>query len=113
MRLFVIQIFWVFIQTRRQDLAAEGTKNHKGETFWNAILDVCSNRGANYEMGTHILNGGKAPLAMALFLLYEYGFILVCNLSLFEITEWEPCMWLLNTDIFAGYAARQWHCWQR
>jgi len=27
------------------------------------------------------------PLATALFLLYEYGFILVCNMSLFEITE--------------------------
>jgi len=29
---------------------------------------------------------------MALFLLYEYGLILVLSLSLFEITEWEPCM---------------------
>jgi len=38
-------------------------------------------------MGTHILNGGKGTtgllLAMALLLLYEYGFILVCNLGLF------------------------------
>jgi len=34
MRLFVTQIFWVFIQTRRQDLAAGGTKNHK----WANIL---------------------------------------------------------------------------
>ena len=38
-------------------------------------------------------------------------FFLVCNLGLFEITEWEPCMWLLRTDILAGYAARQSHCW--
>jgi len=30
---------------------------------------------------------------------------LVCNLGLFEITEWEPCMRLLNTDILAGNAA--------
>ena len=44
---------------------------------------------------------------MTLFLLYEYGFILVCNLSLFELTEWEPCMWLLNTDFFAGNAANR------
>jgi len=47
-------------------------------------------------MATHILNGGKGttgpPLAMALFLLYEYGLILVCILGLFEITEWESCM---------------------
>jgi len=35
---------------------------------------------------------------------------LVCNLGLFEITVWEPCMWLLNTDILADNAARQWHC---
>jgi len=26
----VTEIFWVFIQTRRQDFAAEGTKNDKG-----------------------------------------------------------------------------------
>jgi len=38
-------------------------------------------------------------------------FFLVCNLGLFQITEWEPCMWLLHTDILAGNAARQWHCW--
>jgi len=30
--------------------------------------------------------------ATALLLLYEYGFILVRNLTLFEITEWEPCV---------------------
>jgi len=62
-------------------------------------------------MGTQIFNGGKGttvlPLVMALFLLYEYGVILVCNLGLFEITECEPSMWLLNTEIFAGNAARQ------
>jgi len=23
----------------------------------------------------------------------------------------SPCMWLLHTDILAGNAARQWHCW--
>jgi len=34
----------------------------------------------------------------------------VYNPGLFEITEWEPCMWLFKTDIFAGNAARQWHC---
>jgi len=38
---------------------------------------------------------------------------MVCNLGLFEIAEWESCMWLFNTDILAGNAARQWHCWQR
>jgi len=47
------------------------------------------------------------PLATVLFLLYEHEFNLVCNLSLFEITEWEPCMCLMNTDIFAGNAAGQ------
>jgi len=51
------------------------------------------------------------------FLLVQNGvmvricFFLVCNLGLFEITEWEPCTWLLNTDILAGNAVRQWHCW--
>jgi len=51
--------------------------------------------GPNVKWGHIFLMGGRAPLAplvMALFLLYEYGFILVCNLGLFEITEWEPCM---------------------
>jgi len=37
----------------------------------------------------------------------------VCNLGLFEISEWQPFMCLLNIDILAGNAARQWHCWQR
>jgi len=59
-----------------------------------------------WESGHH-----WTPLVTALFLLYEYGFILVCNLSIFEITEREPCIWLLNTNILAGNAARQWHCW--
>jgi len=36
---------------------------------------------------------------------------LVYNLGLFEITEWEPYMWLLSTDTLEGNAARQWHCW--
>jgi len=34
MFLFVTYIFWVIIQTRRQDFAAEGTKNHNGEAFF-------------------------------------------------------------------------------
>jgi len=38
-------------------------------------------------------------------------FFLLCNPGSFEITEWEPCIWLLNTHIFAVNAARQWHCW--
>jgi len=33
--------------------------------------------------------------------------LLVRNLGLFEIAEWEVCMGLLNTDILAGNAARQ------
>jgi len=37
----------------------------------------------------------------------------VCNVGLFQITEWKPCMWLLNADILAGNATRQWHCWYR
>jgi len=32
---------------------------------------------------------------------------LVGNLGLFEITEWEPCVCLLNTDILAGNPAIQ------
>ena len=49
------------------------------------------------------------PLATVLFSLYDYGFTSLCNLGLFEITEWEPRMLLLKTltDIFAGIAARQ------
>ena len=38
-------------------------------------------------------------------------FVLVWNLGLFEITEWEPCMWQLNTYILGGNAARPWHWW--
>jgi len=77
MFLFITEICWVFIQTRRQDFAAGGNKNYKrGKYFLKTILDVCSNRGTKYEMGAQVLNGGRAPLAplvMALFLLYEYG----------------------------------------
>jgi len=32
------------------------------------------------------------PLATVLFSLYDYGFTSLCNLGLFEITEWEPRM---------------------
>jgi len=32
------------IQGRRQDVSAGGAKNHKGDTFLNTMLDVCSNR---------------------------------------------------------------------
>ena len=71
-----------------------------GDQTWNGGPDF------KWGSGHH-----WTPLATALFVLYEYGFILVCNMSLFEITEWEPCMWLLNTDMLAGNAARQWHCW--
>jgi len=46
-------------------------------------------RGSNMKGGAHIWNEGQGttdpPLATTLFLLYEYGFILVCNLGLFEI----------------------------
>jgi len=56
MFLLVTEIFWVFIQTCRQDFAAGGTKTTKGQHFLNTILDACSNRGAKHEMG-------QAPLA--------------------------------------------------
>jgi len=43
-------------------------------------------------MGEQSLNGGQGTtgpqLETVLFLLYEYGLILVCNLSSFAITEW-------------------------
>jgi len=35
----------------------------------------------------------------------------VCNMGLFEITGWEPYMWLLNINTLVGNAARQWHFW--
>jgi len=35
----------------------------------------------------------------------------VQSAGLLEINEWEPGVWLLNTDILSGNAARQWHCW--
>jgi len=47
------------------------------------------------------------------FLLVQNGvvvricFFVVCNLGLFEITEWEPSTCLLKTDILAGNAVRQ------
>jgi len=37
------------------------------------------------------------------------GFV-ICNLSLYEITAWEPCI-LFYTDILTDNAARQLHCW--
>jgi len=40
-----------------------GPKTTRGKYFLNTILDVCSNRGAKYDMGTRILNGGRAPVA--------------------------------------------------
>jgi len=89
MFLFVIEISWVFIQTRRPDFAEGGPKTKGGKDFLNTILDVCSNRGAKYDMWIYVSNGGRAPLAPSgdgPVLLYEYGFILVCNLGLFEIT---------------------------
>ena len=45
---------------------SRGTRNHKGATFLKQILDVCSNRGPSMKWGTHILNGGRAPLALPL-----------------------------------------------
>jgi len=40
------------VQARRQDLAAGGAKNQKGEPiFKNTVLDVCSNRWTKREMG--------------------------------------------------------------
>jgi len=44
---------------------SRGAKNHKGEPHLsNAILDVCSKRGAKHEIGVQILNaGGRAPVA--------------------------------------------------
>jgi len=52
-------------QARRQDLAAGWAKNQKGRPhFWNAVLDVCSKRGAKREMGgTDFKWEGLAPLA--------------------------------------------------
>jgi len=81
---FVIQIFWVFFQTRRQNFAAGGSQNYKGgKHFLNTILDVCSNWGARYKMATYILNGvgtTSPPLAMALFY--------CTNTGLFECAIW-------------------------
>jgi len=38
-------------------------------------------------------------ITQAFWVFFEEYVFLVCNLALFEITEWEPCMWLLNTDL--------------
>ena len=54
--------------------------------------------GPNMKWGTQILNGGLGttgpPLRLStdLFLLYDNTGLLWCDLGLFEITEWEPCM---------------------
>jgi len=76
--LFVTEFFWVFIQTRRLDFAAGGTKTTRGKHFLNTILDVCSNLGAKHEMRAQILNGGARhhwpPADDDPFLLYEYFF---------------------------------------
>ena len=57
-------------QARRQDLAAGGQKNRRsqkqevGAHFKNTILDVCSNQGAEREMGGHRFQMGvREPLA--------------------------------------------------
>jgi len=35
------------------------------------------------------------------FWVFSAGICSLWNLGLFQITEWEPCIWLLNTDILA------------
>jgi len=63
--------FHLWLQARRQDLAAggaknqmEGQKNKSGASFSkNIVLDVCSNRGAKREIGGQRFQmGGRAPL---------------------------------------------------
>jgi len=64
--LFVTEIVWVFIQTRRQDFAARAPKTTRGATFLNTILDVCSNRAIKHEMeSTDFKLGVRAPLDLA------------------------------------------------
>ena len=63
MFLFVTEIFWVFIQTRRQDFPAGGPKKHKRGNIFNYNIGCMQQPGAKYDMGTHIWNGGRAPLA--------------------------------------------------
>ena len=48
---------WIYLQARRQDLAAGGPKTRRRAHFKNTVLDVCSNWGPNVKWG------GRAPLA--------------------------------------------------
>ena len=69
--------FHLWLQARRQDLAAGGgqkpdggAKNRRGATFLNTVLDVCSNRGAKREIGGQRFQmGGRAPLPLAVFII--------------------------------------------
>ena len=54
MFLFVTEIFWVFIQTRRQDFPAGGPKKHKRGNIFNYNIGCMQQLGAKYDMGTHI-----------------------------------------------------------
>jgi len=44
LKTYIENIVTCLTQGRRQDVAAGGTKNYKGGTFLNTMLDACSNR---------------------------------------------------------------------
>jgi len=53
----------MYLQARRQDLAARGPKTRRGPHFQNTVLDICSNQLAKSEMGGHRFQmGGPVTL---------------------------------------------------
>jgi len=77
MFLFVTQIFWVFIQTRRQDFAAARTKNHKRENIFKIQYWMyAATGGPNMKWGHIWGKGATSP------------------------RWWWPCFYCTNTGLF-------------
>jgi len=58
----------------------QGAKNHKrGAQFLITILDLCCNRRAKHEMGTQILDEGRAPLPLPQAIKCMYLVFLRCD----------------------------------
>jgi len=113
--LFVTQILWIFIQIHRQDFAAAETKNHKGENiFKTQYWMYAATGGPNMKWRHTFCKWGKGTTSARwrwpCFYCTNTGLLWCAIWVYLKSLKWEPCMWLLNTDILAGNAARQLHC---
>jgi len=92
---------------------SRGDQNHKGGNIFKCNIGCIQQPGAKHEMGGTDFKwraghtGPPLPLSTELFLLYDNTFFLVCNLGLFEITEWEPSMFFHYIMwCFCGYSSK-------